>query len=72
MNEVVQNYITSCMGDVDIDMEGSFISNKLTISRILGQKTLIADLGRWTVHDNNKSECWKCCQHVFTIFLWTP
>ena len=56
----------------DIDMEGSFLAKTLIINRILGLKHLIPGSGKWVVHDDKKSDCWKCGQHVLTIFLWSP
>jgi len=56
----------------DIDMEGSFLSKTLVINRILGTKHFMKDSSRWVVHDDKKSECWKCTQHILTLFFWTP
>ena len=65
MNEV-STYVS------DIDMEGSFLAKTLVINRILGSKHMMPGSAQWAVHDNRKDECWKCSQHVLTIFLWNP
>ena len=64
------NEVSTYMGD--IDMEGSFLAKTLVINRILGTKHFAPGSGQWVVHDDKKSECWKCAQHILTIFLWNP
>ena len=64
------NEVTTYMGD--IDMEGSFLAKTLVINRNLGLKHILPGSGQWQVHNDKKSECWKCGQHILTIFLWTP
>ena len=56
----------------DIDMEGSFLSNKLIIHRRLGFKHILPGAGQWQVSSDKKDECWHCGQHILTLFLWTP
>ena len=64
------NEISTYLGD--IDMEGSFLSSKLIISRHLGMKHVMPGMAQWSVTTDKKSECWRCNQHILTIFLWTP
>ena len=52
------NEVSTYMGD--IDMEGSFLAKTLVINRELGAKHLMPGSGKWSVHDDKKSECWKC------------
>jgi len=56
----------------DIDMQGSFLSNKLILYRHLGLKHVIPGSSQWVVGAEKKSECWSCTQQILTIFLWTP
>ena len=64
------NEISTYLGE--IDMEGSFLSNRLIISRHLGTRHVMPALARWAVKTDKKSDCWRCNQHILTIFLWTP
>ena len=64
------NEVTTYMGD--IDMEGSFLAKTLVINRMLGTRHILPGSGQWNVQDDKKSECWKCGQHILTIFLWSP
>jgi len=64
------NEVTNFMGD--IDMEGSYLASTLVFSRNLGMKHIMPGLAQWQVLDEKRSECWRCDQHMLTIFLWTP
>lgn len=70
INSKRMNEVSTCVGD--IDMEGSFLSRKLFINRHLGMKHVMPKSGQWVVHSDKKDECWRCNQHILSLFLWTP
>ena len=70
INSKRMNEVSTYLGE--IDMEGSFLSRKLIIHRHLGLKHAFKNSAQWVVMSDKKSECWRCSQHILTIFLWTP
>lgn len=40
--------------------------------RGLSTKNIIPGNQQWKIIDDKKYECWKCSQHILTIFFWSP
>ena len=48
------------------------MSKKCIIMRGLSTKHVIPGNQQWKIIDDKRDECWKCSQHILTIFLWSP
>lgn len=64
------NDLSTYLGE--IDMEGSFLARKMIIQRNLAIRHVMPGSAQWRILTDKRDECWKCGQHVLTIFLWTP